>query len=291
MPAPVSKGAIALAALTVILTIAGCASTGSVAPQDSLKDASTLDAGAAIRAADAQAGWPSAHWWRAYGDPQLNDWVERANAGSPTLAIAAARVREAQSLVGVARSALAPHVDGSLDVTRQSWPDNGYYGPGPFNNTTTWNNTAALSLSYNLDLWGRDENAAERAVDAAHVRAADARAAQLELETNVVRTYIGLSQDFALLDIARDTLAQQQKIADLARRRLAGRPRHATRTEPGRNAAAGIRAPGRCLQRGDRTRAQSARRARGSGSGRGCVARASGAFAGPAARTAVRAAR
>lgn len=222
MPAPVSKGAFALAALTVILTIAGCASTGSVASQDSLKDASTLDAGAAIRAADAQAGWPSAQWWRAYGDPQLNDWVERANAGSPTLAIAAARVREAQSLVGVARSALAPHVDGSLDVTRQGWPENGYYGPGPFNNTTTWNNTAALSLSYNLDLWGRDENAAERAVDAAHVRAADARAAQLELETNVVRAYIGLSQDFALLDIARDTLAQQQKIADLARRRLAG---------------------------------------------------------------------
>ncbi|WP_087658444.1 efflux transporter outer membrane subunit [Caballeronia terrestris] len=222
MSAPVTKGAIAIAALTVILTIAGCASTGNVAPEDTLREASMLDAGAAIRAADGEAGWPSGLWWRVYGDSQLDAWIDRANAGNPTLAIAAARVREANALVGVARSALAPHVDGSLSVTRKGWPENAYYGPGSFNDTTTWNNTAALSLSYDLDLWGRSANATERAVDAAHVRAADARAAQLELEANVVRAYIGLSQDYALLDIARATLDQQQKIADYAQKRLAG---------------------------------------------------------------------
>lgn len=222
MRARLSKSAAAAAVLTVILTIAGCASTGNVAPENTLKDASTLDAGAAIRAANAEAGWPSAQWWRTYGDSQLDQWIERAQAGSPTLAMAAARVREARAIAGIARSALAPHVDGSLEVTRHGWPRNDYYGPGSFNDTTTWDNTAALTLSYNLDLWGRDENATERALDAAHARAADARAAQLELEANVVRAYIGLSQSFALLDIARATLEQQQQIVDLARRRLAG---------------------------------------------------------------------
>ncbi|MDR5750318.1 MULTISPECIES: efflux transporter outer membrane subunit [unclassified Caballeronia] len=222
MSAPVSRRAIAIAALTVISTIAGCASTGNVAPESTLHRASTLDTGAAIRAADGEAAWPSEQWWRAYADPQLNDWVERANAGNPTLAMAAARVREARAMAGVARSALAPHVDGSLSLTRKGWPENGYYGPGTFNDTTTWNNTAALSLSYDLDLWGRNENATERALDAAHVRAADARAAQLELEANVVRAYIGMSQSYALFDIAQQTLEQQRKIVDLARRRLAG---------------------------------------------------------------------
>ncbi|KND56669.1 RND efflux system, outer membrane lipoprotein, NodT family [Candidatus Paraburkholderia kirkii] len=48
------------------------------------------------------------------------------------------------------------------------------------------------------------------------------RAAQLELETNVVRAYIGFSQAFALLDIAQETLEQQERIADLARWRLKG---------------------------------------------------------------------
>src|SRR5471032_2896669 len=184
--------------LTFILTIAGCASTRNVGPEDTLKDASSLNAGATLRAANADAAWPASTWWRAYNDPQLDAWVARAQA------------------------ALAPQVDGSMAINRQQWPENGYYGPGTFNNVNTWDNTAALQLSYNLDLWGRDGNAAQRALDATHARAADARAAQLELEANVVRAYIGLSQGFALRDIAQSTLDQQQKIAARARRRLQG---------------------------------------------------------------------
>jgi NodT family efflux transporter outer membrane factor (OMF) lipoprotein len=208
--------------LTFILTIAGCASTKNVGPEDSLKAPSSLDAGASLRAADADAGWPASAWWRSYNDPQLDAWIERAQAGSPSLALAAARVREARSLAGIAESALSPQVDGSLSINRKRWPENAYYGPGKFNDVTTWNDTGALQLSYNLDLWGRDRNAADRALDAAHARAADARAAQLELEANVVRAYIGLSQGFALRDIAQSTLEQQQRIAARARRRLQG---------------------------------------------------------------------
>lgn len=218
----VSRSAACAAVLTAILTIAGCASTGKIAPQDSLNDASTLDVGSAIRAANEDAQWPAQEWWREYRDPQLDAWIARATHGSPTLAMAAARVREAQQQAGVARSELLPHVDGAMSISRKNWPNNDFYGPGPYADTTTWDNTAGLTLSYNLDLWHRDDNTAERALDVAHVRAADARAAQLELETNIVRAYVGFSQSFALLDIAEDTLAQQERIADLARRRLRG---------------------------------------------------------------------
>ena len=124
------------AVLTAILTIAGCASTGSIAPQDSLTDASTLDAGSAIRAANADARWPDDQWWRAYRDPQLDAWISRATHGSPTLAMAAARVREAQQQAGVARSELLPHVDGAMSVSRKNWPNNDFYGPGPFADTS-----------------------------------------------------------------------------------------------------------------------------------------------------------
>jgi Outer membrane protein len=131
-------------------------------------------------------------------------------------------VREAVSMAGVARSALSPQVNGSLSIQRQKWADNLYYGPGPLAGEQSWNNTGTLGLSYNLDLWGKDKNAAERALDAAHASAADFRAAQLELEGNVVRTYIELSMNYALLDIAKSTLQQQQQIVDLANRRLKG---------------------------------------------------------------------
>ncbi|MBB5506363.1 NodT family efflux transporter outer membrane factor (OMF) lipoprotein [Paraburkholderia sp. JPY681] len=193
-----------------------------MAPQTRTINASSLDVGNAIRAANADAQWPAADWWRAYDDPQLNQWIADAEAGNPSLAVAQARVREAASMAGVARAALAPHVNGSLSIQREQWPDNVFYGPGPLAGEQSWNNTGTLALAYHLDFWGKDKNAAERALDLAHASAADARAAQLELQANVVRTYIEMSLSYARLDIAKATLQQQQQIVDLANRRLKG---------------------------------------------------------------------
>nr|WP_205192929.1 efflux transporter outer membrane subunit [Burkholderia sp. Ax-1724] len=219
---PVPRGIAAAAVLTILITIAGCASTGGIAPQANAVAPASLDAGNAIRAANADAQWPAADWWRAYQDPQLNQWIADAQAGNPSLAVAQARVREAASMAGVARAALAPQVNGSLSIQRQRWADNVFYGPGPLAGEQSWNNTGTLALAYHLDLWGKDRNAAERALDLAHASAADARAALLELQANVVRTYIEMSMNYALLDIARATLQQQQQIVDLANRRLKG---------------------------------------------------------------------
>jgi len=219
---PVPKRIAATAVLTILLTIAGCASTGGIAPQARGIEPAALDAGNAIRAANADAQWPAADWWRAFDDPQLDAWIEAAQAGNPSLAAAQARVREAASMAGVARAALSPQVNGNLSIQRQKWADNLYYGPGPLAGEQSWNNTGTLELAYHLDLWGKDSNAAERALDAAHASAADARAAQLELQGNVVRTYIEMSMNYALLDIAQATLRQQQQIVDLANRRLKG---------------------------------------------------------------------
>ncbi|MGF7000717.1 efflux transporter outer membrane subunit [Paraburkholderia sp. GAS32] len=222
MQFPLKKNGAALVILAISLTMAGCASTRGIAPQASGIALASLDAGAAVRAANIEAQWPVVDWWRAYNDPQLNAWIDAAVAGNPTLAIAQARVRLAQSLAGVAHAALSPRVDGSLSIEREHWPDNVRYGPGRLSNANTWNNTGTIGLSYHLDLWGKDKNAAERALDAAYASAADERAAQLELEGNVVRAYIGMSLNCALLDIARATLTQQQQIAGLATRRLKG---------------------------------------------------------------------
>ena len=42
--------------------------------------------------------WPADAWWRAYGDPQLDALMAEALAGSPTLAVAEARIRKAMAL-------------------------------------------------------------------------------------------------------------------------------------------------------------------------------------------------
>ena len=223
MRVPIDRVLVAGGFFALLATMAGCASTHGIAPQQSALDPSSLDVGAAVRAADRSAQWPDSDWWRRYGDTQLDSLVGAAIAGNPSLAAADARVREANSLAGVAAAALEPHVTGDLSIARHHWANNPrYYGPGTLADQTTWNNTGTLGLSYHLDLWGGDERAHERTLDTVHERAADERAARLELEVNLVRAYVDFSKQFALLDIATDTLARQQQLSALARRRLAG---------------------------------------------------------------------
>lgn len=202
--------------------IGGCIGTGGIAPQGEALPANGLATDAAIREAARDAHWPTRQWWKAYGDRQLDRWVDLALQGSPSLAMAVARVRQARALAGVAEAAESPQINGQANLKRHDWPTDQFYGPGELANTTTWDNNAGLGLSYALDLWGRERNASEQAVDLAHMSVAQARQAQLELQNNVVHAYIQLSLHYAQRDIVAATLHQQEQILELARKRLDG---------------------------------------------------------------------
>lgn len=202
--------------------IAGCASTHGIAPQDQALNPARIASGTAIAAAAHDADWPSDQWWRALGDAQLDHLIDTALADSPSLAIAQARVRLAAAMAGVSAAALSPQLRLDASIARERWPDNYFYGPGSLGGATTWNNSAALGLSYDLDVWGRDRAIADHALDEAHATAIDARAAQLELETNIVRAYIAYSLQYALRDNLVRILAEQQRVLDYANARLKG---------------------------------------------------------------------
>ncbi|KAF1066459.1 MAG: Multidrug/solvent efflux pump outer membrane protein MepC [Pseudomonas citronellolis] len=216
------KGLAFAGSFVVFSTIAGCISTHGIAPQEKRLGNDQLATDAAIQSANRDAKWPAEQWWRAYGDEQLNTWVRTAVDSSPTLVEAEARVRMALSMAGVAESAESPQVDASVSLMRHGWPTDDFYGPGTLADTNTWNNNASLGFSYSLDLWGRDRSNTERYMNVAYMTAAEARMAQLELESNVVRAYIQLSLEYAQLDIAESMLHQQEQILSLAQRRLAG---------------------------------------------------------------------
>ncbi|HEX8595524.1 MAG TPA: efflux transporter outer membrane subunit [Pseudomonas sp.] len=222
MPLRIIRGLKPLSVWALTLVISGCIGTGGIAPQGSSLPVDSLATDEAIQSAAKDAHWPVAQWWRAYGDPQLDHWIELASQGSPSLAMAAARVREARAMAGIAESAESVHITGDSSLKRHNWGDDQFYGPGDLANSTTWDNSASLGLSYSLDLWGRESNASERALDMAHMSAAQERQAQLELQDNIVRAYIQLSLSYARRDIVEATLAQQKQLLDLAQRRLQG---------------------------------------------------------------------
>ncbi|MGI4860525.1 MAG: efflux transporter outer membrane subunit [Janthinobacterium lividum] len=218
-------------ALTVATgtTLDGCADWSGITPHTPTLAANDLDAGRTLRdagahattraAADANAQWPTREWWRAYRDPQLDQLVRAAIDGSPTQTIAAARLREALAIAGEAHAATLPTLDASANLSREHWPESGYY-EGSFAGENNFNNTATLRFDYPLDLYGAKRHGAERAIDTAQALAADARAAQLSLESNVVRAYIQFSLQYALRDVAQRTLADQQRVRDFAQRRF-----------------------------------------------------------------------
>ncbi|MDT4843834.1 Solvent efflux pump outer membrane protein SrpC [compost metagenome] len=146
--------------------------------------------------------------------------MDQALADSPGLALAAARVRQARALAGVVASAEQPQVSLEADLQRKRWPHDYFYGPGDLARTTSWNNTSLLGFSYDLDLWGRERSRSHQALDQAQVAVAEARLAVLELEGNLVRSYIRLALLHGERDIARASLAQQEQILALAERRL-----------------------------------------------------------------------
>lgn len=222
MPRRIIGALNALSACALSLTLSGCIGTWGIAPQTQTLQANTLLTDHAIAEAATDAHWPRQQWWQAYGDRQLDRWLELAIADSPSLAMAAARVREARALAGVSEAAEQLQGNGQVNLKRHNWPEDQFYGPGALSGANTWDNNAGLGLSYALDLWGGERSASEQALDLAHMNVAEARQAQLELENNLVKVYIQFALDFAQRDIVQAELEQQEQLVVLAKRRLDG---------------------------------------------------------------------
>jgi len=208
-----------LCLILAAFAISGCANMGGIAPHSKITDGNTLAAGAAIQGAAIDANWPKAAWWQAYRDPQLDALVLQAISGSPTLKIARARVELASSLAGIARASTLPTVGAKAEMTRELFTGQGLVPP-PLAGTWSWVAEIGVQARYDLDLWEKDRNALEAALDTVHVSAAEARSAQLQLETSVVRSYLHLALQYQLKDVANASLQQQEAIAGIARRRL-----------------------------------------------------------------------
>lgn len=204
--------------LILALFLSACVNSHGINPQISLLDANKLDAGTIITASG-HSEWPTAAWWHAYGDAQLNTLVDQAVAGNPGIQTAQARLRQAEAAAQVAGAALEPRVDANLSLNRTHWSDAHYYPPG-YSGLTDWNNQAALGLSFDLDLWGKYRSELEGAVDAIRVADAEAQVVKLSLEAAVVHAYVQLSLSYALQDILANQLKREEEVYDITRKRM-----------------------------------------------------------------------
>ncbi len=150
--------------------------------------------------------WPSDAWWVPYGESQLTALITEALAGSPNLVIAEARMRRAQALAQQAGAVLSPQVGAAVFAgSARNSQNNGLpQGAVP----EGWNDVgqAGFSLSWDLDLFGRNHALLKAATTQAEAARAEAAAARLVLATAVAGAYAELTQLYADADAAEEAL-------------------------------------------------------------------------------------
>ncbi len=157
-------------------------------------------------------------WWRIYGDAGLDSLVEEALAQNTDVLVAAARVDEARALLGVTESAQRPQVDLDARAGRSlTSAATGLLPPGTPRERDNYR--AALSVSYEVDVFGRLRAAtgAARADLAATEAVRDA--VRLALTARVAISYSTLMALDAQVALTRRTLASREEALALQRRR------------------------------------------------------------------------
>jgi len=118
-----------------------------------------------------------AEWWRQLDDPLLVELIVAAEAASPTVASAQARIGEARAARVAAGAALVPNLNGSLSASRGNSPTSGFT-TGAAGATGTdipplTTQQAGLQSSWEIDLFGGLR--ASRDASQARYAGADAR--------------------------------------------------------------------------------------------------------------------
>jgi len=154
--------------------------------------------------------WPEPSWWRGFGDAQLTALVEQAQDGNRDVAIAAARVMQAEAQSTIQRSALFPQIGGGADYQR-----GGCSGQGCARYPNAKQFGLNFNASYELDFWGlaRDN------LRAANEQLKAARFAQqsvaLTVTANVGSQYLNVLAIRRRIVIANQNIAAINSILDI----------------------------------------------------------------------------
>jgi NodT family efflux transporter outer membrane factor (OMF) lipoprotein len=155
---------------------------------------------------DSEGVWPSADWWHGFGSPTLDDLILEAQRSNDDLAAAIARVEEADAQARIAGAALLPSVDFGADAARQRAQVTGV-GPETYNSFSP-----VLSASYELDFWGKNRATRDAARATALASRYDKETVALTVVSSVASTYFQALEFRDRLQVARDNLANGEKI-------------------------------------------------------------------------------
>jgi outer membrane protein, multidrug efflux system len=182
-----------------------------------------IDAPSVYRGVDQQAATPNAaslgdeKWWAVYQDPELQQLIRTALAENYDLRIAAARVLQAQAVLGITRADQFPTVTAGASGSNLRIPQT-----KQLPSVETSSIGANLSLIWELDFWGKFRRSTEAA--RANLLATEwgQRAVMTSLVSNVASSYFQLRELDLELEISKQTLSTRQESLRLVKVRAQG---------------------------------------------------------------------
>ena len=221
--APRALSALSLTASALVL--AGCANlapsyTQPVAPVPQAwgERAAVVQTASALPASAGDAGEPLLTGWRDFFvDERLRNVVGLALDNNRDLRVAALNIDKARAQYGIARSAAFPSVDLGGGASRSRSSGSGSTG----SRVATQYSVDLGLLSYELDFFGRVRNLGDAALESYFSTEESRRSTQISLVAEVATAWLTLATDLQRLQLARDTLASQQKSFDLINRSFA----------------------------------------------------------------------
>jgi multidrug efflux system outer membrane protein len=152
-----------LAGLACVAGLSGCAApwrATAAAEERALVEPGALPVLSASGTMRHESGLQIDRWWTLFGDPALDALIEQALQRSHDLAVAAARVREARARLDELHGAELPSVAIQAGHGRSQLSTDGMPPGSPRYGSS---HNAALTLRYELDLWGRLDAGSEAA--------------------------------------------------------------------------------------------------------------------------------
>jgi len=159
-------------------------------------------------------------WWGVFGDPVLQGLIKEALENNYNLQTAVARIEESRALVGVAASQFYPQVAYQAEAARQREFIPPIFGPvanAPFNAFL-----GAVSVTWEIDVWGRIRRSTEAARATLLASEEARRGVMLTLVSDVATAYFQLIELDRELAIARESAETYTDTLELFTRRYTG---------------------------------------------------------------------
>ena len=148
-------------------------------------------------------------WWRLYGESDLDQLIATANGSNQTIGQAVAAVDQARALARAAGSHRYPEIalDPGFARTRTSATRVSALNGRPVSGGATFNDwLAPVTLSYEVDVWGRIRRSLESARAQARASADDEAAVRLAVQTDIAQDYYAVRSLDAQIDILGRTV-------------------------------------------------------------------------------------